>query len=514
MNSNNLSLFLKQYWILLLLIAVKFILQFVLVNPVYELHRDEFLHLDQAFHPAAGYISVPPFTSWMASLIYLLGGGLFWIRFIPALFGVLTVVFGWLIVEELKGKLAAKIFASTFLIFSVYTRMNVLFQPNSFDILAWTILFYLVIKYLRNYELKWLFSLSVIIALGLYNKYTVLFLILGLVIGLLFTQQRILFTKKSFYYAVGLSLVLLLPNIFWQISNHFPVLHHLQVLNASQLVHINRIDLWLDQVKFGVIGIPTLAAFWALLFYKPFKPYRFILWTFIVVMFLFTISSAKSYYTLGLYPVLFAVGSVYLEAVFKKWKNILISFLVILNSIAFFYIVKYLMPYQNPSEIIADKEVYERIGLLRWEDGVNHTLPQDYADMIGWKEMADKALIAYKMIPTKEIKNTLIFCDNYGQAGALNYYNRNKTPEAYSFNTDYIYWLPDNLKIQNMVFVGKRPDERVLNMFEDYQLIGTIENEYSREKGTEIYLFLGAKNHTTEMFYKIAEERKKNFDIF
>ena len=145
---------------------------------------------------------------------------------------------------------------------------------------------------------------------------------------------------------------------------------------------------------------------------------------------------------------------------------------------------------------------------------MNHSLPQDFADMLGWKEMSDKALKAYKMLPTSELNNTLIYCDNYGQAGALNYYNRNKMPQAYSFTTDYIYWLPDKINIQNMLFVGKLPSEEVINMFEEYRLIDTVENEYSREKGTEIYLFLGAMNSATEMFYKIAEERKKNFDIF
>jgi len=514
MDKSKLLFFFKKYWVLLALIAVKFILQFVLVNPIYELHRDEFLHLDQAFHPAAGYISVPPFSAWMASLIYILGGGLFWIRFFPALFGALTVVFGWLIVEELGGKLPAKILTSIFLVFSVYTRLNVLFQPNSFDILAWTIIFYLLIKYVRNHQVKWLFSLSVITALGLYNKYTIAFLILGLTVGLLLTEQRTVFTKKNLYYAIGLSLLLFLPNIIWQIENDLPIIHHMTALNDSQLVNINRIDFLFDQVKYGVIGIPTIAAIWALMFYKPFKPYRFVIWTFIIVMALFTISRAKSYYTLGLYPVLFAFGSVYLENFFKKWRIVLISIISIVNVVAFFMIVKYLMPFQKPSEIIANKESYERIGLLRWEDGLNHPLPQDFADMLGWKEMADKALIAYKMIPDEELQNTLIFCDNYGQAGALNYYNRKKTSEAYPFSTDYIYWLPQSMKIQNVLYVGSLPNKAILDMFESYKLVGVVGNEFAREKGTKIFLLLRAKNSATEMFYKLAEERKKNFDVF
>lgn len=505
---------LKQYWILIVLIIIKFTLQFLLVNGSYELHRDEFLHLDQAFHPAAGYISVPPFTSWMAGFIYLMGGGLFWIRFVPAFFGAATVFFSWKIVEELGGRLPSKILTSILLIFSVYARLNVLFQPNSFDILCWTMVFYFLIKYFKNNEVKWLYLLAVIIVLGLYNKYTIIFLIVGLAAGIFITDQRYLYFRKPFYIALALSIILFSPNIIWQIANHFPFLHHMRALNESQLVYVNRFDFWMDQLKFGVIGIPVLGAFWALIVYKPFKSYRFVFWTFVIVMGLFTLARAKSYYSLGLYPVLFAIGSVYLEFVLKKWTKVVFSVLVILHVGAFFIIVKYLMPFQNPSEIIANNKSYERIGLLRWEDGINHALPQDFADMLGWKEMAEKALIAYNRVPKKELNNTLIYCENYGQAGAINYYNRNKTHGAYSFSSDYIYWLPDALTIKNVVYVGNTPDQNVLDMFENYKEIGVVENEFSRENGTKILLLIGAKQSASDMFYKIVANKKSNFDIF
>ena len=497
-----------------MLVAVKMIMQYILINPVYDLQRDEFLHLDQAFHPAAGYISVPPFTSWMASLIYLFGGGIFWIRLFPALFGALTIVFAWLIVEETGGKIYAKILTSIFLIFSVFTRLNVLFQPNSFDILAWTIVFWLLIKYFHSQHSKWLMLLAVIIALGLYNKYNIVFLIAGLFAGFLLTPQRTIFTKKDFYIAMVLCLVLFMPNIIWQVVNNFPVIRHMEVLNNTQLVNINRADFLLDQLKYGLVGILTLAAFWALLFYKPFRQYRFIWWTFVAVITLYTLSRAKSYYSFGLYPVLFALGSVWLEAILNRWKHIIMPLTAILNIFLFFSIVKYLMPYQNPAEIIENQQAYERMGLLRWEDGVNHPLPQDFADMLGWREMADKALSAYKMIPEEEHGNTLVFCDNYGQTGALNYYNRKKMPEAFSFATDYIFWLPQIKMIKNVVLVGDEPGKEILLMFSGFKKVGTVENEYARERGTGIWLLTGASPAFTEAFYKMAEERKETFDIF
>jgi len=46
-------------------IVLKMVLHYCIINPVYELHRDEYLHLDMANHLAGGYLSVPPFTAFV-----------------------------------------------------------------------------------------------------------------------------------------------------------------------------------------------------------------------------------------------------------------------------------------------------------------------------------------------------------------------------------------------------------------------------------------------------------------
>lgn len=232
--------FFSRYWILLVLVMVKLILQYVVVNQVYELHRDEFLYLNQAYHFAFGYISVPPFTAVIAKIVYLLGGGLFWVRFFPALFGTLTVVFVWLTIEEIGGSLFSRILASAALIFSALARINILFQPNSWDILTWTIVFYLLIKFIKSEKSGWLYLLSVVIAVGFYNKYNMIFLLAGLVVGFLFTYQRKIFTRSSFWKALILCLIILAPNIIWQVVNHFPVFQHMKVLQANQLDNKDR----------------------------------------------------------------------------------------------------------------------------------------------------------------------------------------------------------------------------------------------------------------------------------
>ena len=506
----------ENYWLLLIFLIGKLMLQFMVVNPVYELHRDEFLYLDQARHLSAGYISVPPLTSWVSALIFSLGGSLFWVRFFPALFGAFTILFTWLTVEELGGRIYSKVLVSCAMLFSVFVRLDILFQPNSFDILAWTAAFYFLIRYVRTHKPLWLFCLVLTFTLGLYNKYNIVFLLAGMLAALLLTDQRKTLINKHFYIGLLLGFILLLPNIIWQFTHDFPVAHHMMALKRSQLDYTSPGGFLIDQLMFvsGSIVL-VMAAFVGFLIHKPFKAYRVVVLTYLLVMTLFLVLKAKSYYAIGLYPVLLAFGGVYLETILSRvWRKYVIGLLVLANLVTFFLIYELVFPVLKPADIIANMDQFERLGLLKWNDGKNHHLPQDFADMQGWEEMAAKALKAYEMIPENERSQTLIFCDNYGQAGALNYYNRNKMPEAYSFNTDYIFWLPQMSVIKNVVLVGDTPEENITAMFAGFQLIDTIQCEYAIEKNTPIYLLTGALPEFTALFYKETGVRIAGFDIF
>ena len=135
----------KKTLILLGILLLKFVLQYLLIAPQYELHRDEFLPLDQGRPPACGYISVPPVTSWFSFLIRLLGNGVFWIKAVPALFGVLTLLLVWKMAEELKGGLFACVLGTVAILFSILLRLNLLYQPNSLDVFFWTLTYFVLI---------------------------------------------------------------------------------------------------------------------------------------------------------------------------------------------------------------------------------------------------------------------------------------------------------------------------------------------------------------------------------
>lgn len=367
----------KKTFVLIGFLVLKFILQYVLISPEYDLHRDEYLYLDQGNHLAWGYLSVPPVTSWISWLIKLFGNGVFWVKFFPALFGVLTLLVVWKTIEELKGNLFALVLGATAITFSVLLRLNTLFQPNSLEVLCWTTFFYCIIKYISREEAKWLFIGAVICAIGFLNKYSIVFLMTGIVLAILLSEQRRLFFRRPAYVAALLALVIVLPNLLWQYQNDFPVIHHMRELSERQLVHVSLVSFFRSQVLYFIGAIFVLVtAFYALVFYVPFKPYRFLFWSFLLTMALFVFLKAKDYYTIGLYPIYLAFGSVYLSVLFeRKGKYILQGVSVALPILLFIPLYQVAFPNRSPEYILQHHERYKKFGLLRWEDGKDHSLP-------------------------------------------------------------------------------------------------------------------------------------------
>ncbi|WP_317125551.1 glycosyltransferase family 39 protein [Flavobacterium amnicola] len=210
--------------LLLLFVLLKFCLQYHLVTSEYGLHRDEFLHLDQGQHLDWGYVSVPPLTAWFSYIVYQLGNSVFWVKFFPALFGALTMVVVWKTIEVLKGNRFALILGAVSILFSVILRMNILFQPNSLDILLWTFFYYTIVQYIQTEKNKWLYVAGVVFAFGFLNKYNIVFLILGLLPAILLTSHRKVFTNKHLYLALLPAILIVLPNLLWQFQHGFPVI--------------------------------------------------------------------------------------------------------------------------------------------------------------------------------------------------------------------------------------------------------------------------------------------------
>ncbi|WP_345225099.1 glycosyltransferase family 39 protein [Hymenobacter koreensis] len=475
----------------LLFSVLKFVSGFVLASAAYELHRDEYLYLEQGRHLAWGYLEVPPLIAVQAWLTHLLGGGYFWVKFWPFLWGALTVY----VVGRAAARLGAGWFgqalACVVYIVSGYSRLNFLFQPNSLEVFGFTLTCYLLLRFIQQPQPKWWYYIGACLGLSLLNKYTTFFFIAALGVGLLLTEQRRVFTHKHFWGGVAVALLLFLPSALWQLTHGVPFLQHMRKLEESQLVNVSLADFWKDQLLMCFpalwVWVPGLLA---LLLYRPFRPYRSLGFLWLAGLLILTVLHGKSYYALGYYPILFAFGAAWLEQQLSRWriapflKPMLLALpvLVILPLAPFFFTL------YPPAYMEEFSKRHADLGITRWEDGQLHPLPQDYADMVGWQEMADKTYAVYQSLPDSTRARTLILCANYGQASAVNYFNRHRNiPHAASMNGSFLFWFPPRQSFQNIIIVDDEPDSLAAH-FSSYRRRAEVLNPYAREKGTRITL--------------------------
>ena len=503
--------------ILILLGLLKIVIPYFLQNSFYEPHRDEFLYLAEGHHLAWGFMEVPPMLSVFAWLTHVFGDGLFWIKLWPSLFGAATFIIAGEIAISLGGKTFALLLIFLPFIFGGYLRLFFLFQPNTPEVFFWTMIAYSTVRFVQTKKNKFLYLLGVSIGLGMLSKYSVSIFVASIFISLLFTRHRTIFLKKHFWLAMIVCFVIFLPNLIWQYTEKFPVVYHMNELQRTQLQYISPLQFLIDQL---LMNLPCvfiwLAGLWYVSFLKNGKNYRFIGWAYFFVIVLFLIGHGKNYYALGVYPVLFAFGSVHLEAFTTVKRKSLRRALVIFPILSGIYFIPLSLPIFKPDKLARfySKVNMAKTGFLKWEDLKDHPLPQDFSDMLGWEEMAQKVSKAYSLLSSQEKEDVFIFCNNYGMACAVSYYApKYHYPAAFSDNASFLYWLPLSKNITNMILITDDPNEQQHDWakgFKQIVKVDSITSAYARERGDYIYLFRGADENFNHFFKeKIEKDRAK-----
>jgi hypothetical protein len=257
-----------------------------------------------------------------------------------------------------------------------------------------------------------------------------------------------------------------------------------------------------------------LAGLWHVGFTSKGKEYRFIGWAYIIVILLLLAGHGKNYYSLGAYPVLFAFGAYHLEQytlVKRRWLRYAFVFIPLVLGIPFIPLALPILPPHQLAQFYKQAGM-AKTGALKWEDQQDHPLPQDFSDMLGWEEMAKKMSTAYEKLDSAEKKHTILFCDNYGQAGAVNFYaHKYHLPAAYSDNASFLYWLPDTSRIINLVLLTDDRHEMehpFIKNFSSAVLNDSITTPYARERGDLIITLKGANDSFNQMFKeKIATDK-------
>ncbi|HJW16197.1 MAG TPA: hypothetical protein VJ499_03710, partial [Flavisolibacter sp.] len=290
--------------------------------------------------------------------------------------------------------------------------------------------------------------------------------------------------------------------------------HHMNELRDSQLKYINKADFIKDQVLMLLPYLPVWI--WGLIWLLRHKTYSILAYIYILFIGLLMFGSGKGYYALGAYPMLIAAGCVAIErfSFNRYWFRYAITVLVLALGLP---VIPLLLPVYAPVKMAQFNERHnlKKLGVLKWEDQENHPLQQDYADMIGWKELADKANKAYQQLPESTRTATVIYCRNYGQAGALKFYGpAGFRDKVISDNGTFLLWIPEHLNFQNLLFIGSHmpgKDDEVFQHFKKATTIDSVTNTLSRQLGDRIILFEQADSLVASLANQGLQEMKKQF---
>lgn len=502
---------------ILIFVALKVVLNAVAISR-FGFHRDEFLHLVLADHLDWGYKEVPPFIAVLAKIsLSVFGDSVFAARVFPTIAGALIVWLTGRIVVELGGKRFAITTACLALIFApAFVASNYLFQPVVFDQLWWVLTVWLFCKYLNTADVRYLYWLGAAVGLGMLTKYTMAFFTGSLIIGILISNERKLLFNRHVIISALIAVLIFLPNVIWQFAHHLPVITHMKELRATQLDYVKPSDFIIQQL---LVNGPSLfiwlTGFFFLLFAFKLRRFRYLAIAYVLIFLFLLYMDGKSYYIFGAYPMLFAAGGFAVEKMIQRSWVVLRVAAIMLFILPNLLLLPLFLPVLSLDKTVdAFKFATARMPFLKfavtWEDQKQHPLTQDYADMLGWDEMAKKAADAYHCLTPEQQKHTQIFADNYGQAGALHYFHKKyNMPDVVSLNSSFALWAPDSLNGKYIIYVDDDDNvtARLAPLLESYKQMGEVTAPLAREKGTRIYLLVNPSPKLNEVYS--AELAKK-----
>ena len=394
---------------ILLGIAAAVALLHMLTNNRYGFHRDELQFLSDAMHLDWGFVAYPPTTPFLERIgLEVLGVSLLGLRLFSVLAQAASIVVTGLMARDLGGRRLAQVTAAVAVALSPLPLFEgTEFQYSSFDYLFWVLAAWFVIRLLKTENPRWWVAIGAALGLGLMTKYTILFLAVGIVAGLLLTRDRRYYGSRWFWSGVALAVLIFLPNLIWLMRHGFISWHFLRYIHVRDVAEGRANGFLRDQ--FLICTNLFAAPIWigGLLSFLRDRRYRLLAWMYLIPLALFMLGKGRGYYLAAAYPMLIAMGAAmaerWLASLSSLWRNVIeVTFFLGLAACGA-YACAIIVPLAAGGPL--KNFALRNNGDLREE--------------IGWNELVGTVAAIRNSLPPDQRQNVGVIVGNYGEQGAI-----------------------------------------------------------------------------------------------
>ncbi|HEY1868941.1 MAG TPA: glycosyltransferase family 39 protein [Candidatus Cybelea sp.] len=429
--------------------AAAFLITLVLhlaANPHYGFFRDELYFIVCGFHPAWGYVDQPPVVPLLAAGSQLVAHSLFALRALPAIFAAAGAYVTVLIAFELGGGAFAAVLATlAYLAAPVLESFGAKVGPDMAGLVLWPLAALYVLRIVNGADQRWWLAAGAAIGLSLESKYSVIFFAAALIVGLaLQPRGRDVLFSRWFLAGALVAALIALPNFIWQAAHGFPMWELLRNgANGKNLVPSPALFLFAQLLLTNIFVSPIwiVGLVWLLCNSSA----RFLGYAYLVLIAVMIALHAKHYYPADVYPILMAAGSVAIEG-WTRRASLVRGAIVAATVAAALFFAPLVLPVLPETTILrytafVGSALHVPRSALATERGRTAALPEDFADMHGWPQLASTVATIYYALPAEQRDRAAIVASNYGEAAAIDFFGAQYgLPPAISGHNNYWLW--------------------------------------------------------------------------
>jgi Dolichyl-phosphate-mannose-protein mannosyltransferase len=478
------------------LLALATLVLHAIANGHYGFFRDELYFIVCGDRPAWGYVDQPPIVPLLASWSHLIFGDFLWgFRLPAALVMAATVGLTAELVRSEQGDTFAQWLAGVCVLLApIFLFQGVVLSTDLFQPVTWLGLGWILVRMEKTGDDRWWLGYGIVAGFSLNTKYLIAFYIVALAIALLATPMRKAFLRPWVYLGAAVAIMMMLPNLLWQQAHGWPFIELAHAGAAGKNIAMSPPAFFLQQIiQIGPLTAAVwLCGLWAGAVRPTLQVNRAFSIAWLILFLMFDVSHGKAYYLSPIYPTLLAVGAVRMEEwVRNGLARAAVLTCIIVQGFAFapltlpILAVEVFKHYENRLGFMPSAGEHQKLGLL----------PQYYADMFGWPEMAEKVAAVYWSLPPRERARAVFFGNNYGEAAAIDVFGRRLgLPPAISGHNNYYLWGPRGRDGSIIIIIGGN-QKHYRELFGSFRVAGKIQsiNAMPYETNQPIYVLRDMK---------------------